>query len=139
MNSVHSLSSYICMKEKLFTYYKIRMAPLILFTRQAIFSACEFYWLFCRWIFLAKQPYGKSSAEASAFVVPLQSRIVLWSNADFRHHGTAFFILFPLPGEWWQCRMVHLEVEERSVKKLKQNQKQNQRKKLENCLFLMYS
>lgn len=47
MNSVHSLSAYICMKEKLFTYYKIRMAPLILFTTRVILSACKIYWLFC--------------------------------------------------------------------------------------------
>lgn len=98
MNLMHSLSAYMWTKGKLVTYYKIRMAPLDLFTMQAIFS--RIYWLLCRWVCLVKQPCGSSSAEAFACVVPTQSSVVLRCNVDFRHHGTAFSVLFSLPEEF---------------------------------------
>lgn len=44
------------MKEKLFTSYKIRMASLILFTTQAIFSACEIYGQFAGAYVLLNSP-----------------------------------------------------------------------------------
>lgn len=51
MNSMHSLSTYTCMKEKLLTYYKIRIAPLILFTTQVIFSACKIFFIILFYFF----------------------------------------------------------------------------------------
>lgn len=107
MNSVHSLSTKICMKEKLFTSYKIRMASLILFITQAIFSSCKIYGQFAGEYVLLNSPMeGALQKHLHSFYLP----------------KAEFFVLFSLQGECWQVTMVNLEVKEGPVKNFKKKQ-----------------
>lgn len=90
------------MKEKLFTSCKIRMASLILFTTQAIFSTCKIYGQFAvEYVFL-NSPVERALQK---YLHPL-----CLPKAEF-------FVLFSLQGECWKATMVNLEIKEGPVKK----------------------